>query len=53
MLIEISKSQITSNLLEDDTIFFRGKSCGMYTYATVMGAEMSIPSVIVDDFQRQ
>lgn len=53
MLIQINKSQITSNLLEDDTIFFRGKSCGIYTYTTVMGAEMSIPSVIVDDFQRQ
>lgn len=53
MLIQINKSQIISNLLEDDTIFFGGKSSGVYTYTTVMGAEMSIPSVVVDDFQRQ
>ena len=51
MLIEISKSQITSNLLEDDTIFFRGVSVGNITYTTVLGAEQTIPAVLVDDYQ--
>ena len=50
MLIQINKSQITSNLLEEDTISFKGKSGGNYTYTTVLGAEQTIPSVAVDEY---
>lgn len=50
MLIEISKYQISSNILEGDTISFKGKSYGNYTYTSVLGAKQTIPAVIVDEY---
>ena len=50
MLIEIGKSQIASNILEGDTISFKGTSYGNYTYTTVLGAKQTIPAVIVDEY---
>lgn len=50
MLIEISNYKISSNLIEGDSISFKGKSAGNMTYTTVMGAEKTIPAVIVDEY---
>lgn len=37
-----------SRILEDDYITFYGESAGLYSYTTVMGAKMTIPSVSVE-----
>lgn len=50
ILIEIDENLLDSNILEDDYITIEGISSGNITYTTVMGAEQTIPSVIVDKF---
>ena len=50
MLIEISNNKLTSNLLEDDYIYFKGMSMGNVSYKSVLGAKITIPSMVVDSF---
>lgn len=49
ILIEIANDLIDSNILEDDYITIEGMSFGIHTYTTVLGAEQTIPAVIVDN----
>ena len=49
ILIEMASDLIDSNILEDDYITIEGMSFGNYTYTTVLGAEQTIPAVIVDN----
>lgn len=49
ILIEIANDLIDSNILEDDYITIEGMSFGNHTYTTVLGAEQTIPAVIVDN----
>lgn len=52
MLIEITKDKLTDgNILEDDYLTIEGLSLGVVSYKTVLGAEMSIPAVTVDNFK--
>lgn len=50
MLIEINNNKLTSNLLEDDYIYFKGMSMGNVSYKSVLGAKITIPSMVVDSF---
>ena len=46
--VEYDPSKLNSRILEDDKITIYGKSMGIYSYTTVMGAKVSIPSMIAD-----
>ena len=52
MLVEVLDGISSETLLEDDYVYFKGMSMGQYTYTTVMGAEMTIPSFMVDEIHR-
>ena len=52
MLIEVLEGISSEVLLEDDYVYFKGMSMGQYTYTTVLGSEMTIPSFIVDEINR-
>ena len=52
MLIEVLDGISSETLLEDDYVYFKGMSMGQYTYTTVLGAEMTIPSFLVDEITR-
>ena len=52
MLVEVLDGISSETLLEDDYVYFKGMSMGQYTYTTVLGAEMTIPSFIVDEITR-
>lgn len=45
VLVYIDNYGDSTRILEDDTITFYGKADGLYTYTTVLGASMTIPSV--------
>lgn len=42
-----------SRLLEDDIIRFKAISMGIYTYTTIFGGEVSIPSVVIDEITQR
>lgn len=48
LVIETNRVEMNQRILEDDNITVYGKSTGIYTYKTVMGNELSIPSMSVD-----
>lgn len=48
ILAEFDSSIVESRILEDDTITIMGTSAGLYTYTSTMGAEITIPSVLID-----
>ena len=51
VLIEISNDKLVSgNILEDDYIYIKGQFLMEQTYKTVLGAEMTIPAIVVDEF---
>lgn len=50
MLIEIPNSIKHKTILEDDNISFKGISAGNMEYTTVLGARMSIPAVLVEEY---
>lgn len=51
VLIEISNDKLSSgNILDDDYIYIKGKFFMEQTYTTVLGAQMTIPAIIVDEF---
>ena len=52
MLIEVLDGISSEVLLEDDYVYFKGMSMGQYTYTTVLGSEMTIPSFTVDEINR-
>ena len=43
-----TRSAGEARVLEDDRITIYGTSRGLYTYETVMGAEMTIPLIMAD-----
>lgn len=45
VFVTYDKSIVSGRILEDDIISFWGVSAGLFTYQTVMGAEMTIPQV--------
>ena len=46
--IKVDNYGSDSRILEDDYVTFYGKFSGLYTYETVMGASITIPSVTVE-----
>ena len=51
VLIEIDNKLLSNgNILEDDHITIKGTFVMEYTYQTVLGAEMTIPAIVVDEF---
>lgn len=50
IFLEIANIKLESNILEDDYITIEGTSIGNVTYKTVLGAEQTIPGVIIDNF---
>lgn len=51
VLIEISNDKLVSgNILEDDYIYIKGQFLMEQTYKTVLGAEMTIPAIVIDEF---
>lgn len=40
-------SNSTSRFLEDDIVIFYGDYAGLYTYTSVMGADITIPSILI------
>ena len=48
VLIYVDNYGSGERILEDDYITFYGKYDGLYTYTTVMGAQMTIPSIKVE-----
>ena len=50
MLIAIPNDILHTTLLEDDYIYYTGMSMGNITYTTILGAEQTIPSFLVDNY---
>lgn len=51
VLIEIDNKLLSNgNVLEDDHITIKGTFIMEYTYQTVLGAEKTIPAIVVDEF---
>lgn len=48
ILGEYDSSLVSSRILEDDYITIYGQSMGLYTYESTMGADITIPSVVID-----
>ena len=48
VLVGYTRSAGEARVLEDDRVTIHGTSHGLYTYETVMGAEMTIPLIIAD-----
>lgn len=52
MYVEDILGKATETLLEDDYVYFKGKSTGTTSYTTVLGAKVTIPSFMVDEIHR-
>lgn len=51
VLIEIANDKLTNgNILEDDYIYIKGQYLMEQSYKTVLGAEMTIPAIVVHEF---
>ena len=46
LLYEMYVPDPSNRVLEDDIISFYGTSTGLYSYTTVLGAQLTIPSVL-------
>lgn len=53
VLVEILRDTLDKNILEDDLIVVEGMSMGNMKYTTVMGAERSIPAILVENVRYQ
>lgn len=53
MLIEVDSSQLESRILENDYIKFYGTYFGEVTYESVLGGNITVPSIVVDKFELQ
>ena len=49
LLLEVRSGISEKTILEEDIIFFKGKSNGNITYETVLGAEKTILAMIADE----
>lgn len=49
VLLEIEDSKLDSNILEGDYITIEGESVGNISYTTVLGSELTIPGIVVDN----
>ncbi len=45
ILFEIDSQSLSQNVLEDDIVTIWGESTGMYTYKSVMGAQITVPRI--------
>lgn len=52
MLVEVASYELQETLLEDDYVYFKGKSMGTISYKSVMGATITIPAFDVDEIHR-
>ena len=52
MLVEAASYELKETLLEDDYVYFKGKSMGTVSYESVMGAKITIPAFDVDEIHR-
>ena len=52
MLVEVQNSVAKETLLEDDYVYFKGYSMGQYTYTTVLGSKLTIPSFEAEEITR-
>ena len=52
MLVEAASYELKETLLEDDYVYFKGKSMGTVSYESVMGANITIPAIDVDEIHR-
>ena len=52
MLVEAASYELKETLLEDDYVYFKGKSMGTVSYESVMGANITIPAFDVDEIHR-
>lgn len=48
LFCEYEKNIVSQRVLENDTITIYGVSHGLYTYQSTMGADITIPSVVID-----
>lgn len=53
MLIEIDNSMLGTRILEDDYIRFYGTYMGEMTYESTLGGNITVPAVLVDEFEFQ
>lgn len=53
MLLEIDNSQLDTRILDDDYIRFYGLYMGEITYQSTLGGNITIPGVVVDQFEFQ
>ena len=52
MLVEVQNGVAKETLLEDDYVYFKGFSMGQYTYTTVLGSKLTIPSFEAEEITR-
>ena len=52
MLVEVASYELKETLLEDDYVYFKGKSMGTTSYKSVMGANITIPAFDADEIHR-
>lgn len=52
MLVEVQDGIAKETLLEDDYVYFKGYSMGQYTYTTVLGSKLTIPSFEAEEITR-
>ena len=53
VLVAIDAAKLEDRILEDDVVTVYGTSTGLYTYETVMGSTMTVPSIMAEfiDFE--
>lgn len=49
-LIQISKDQLSTRILEDDLVTIYGESYGLISYDSALSGKITVPSVIVNIF---
>ena len=47
-----SGANSSNRILEDDYVTVKGVSSGLYTYTTVLGSSLTIPSIVADYIER-
>ena len=52
MLVEAASYELKETLLEDDYVYFKGKSMGTVSYESVLGTKITIPAFDVDEIHR-
>ena len=52
VLVEAASYELKETLLEDDYVYFKGKSMGTVSYESVLGTKITIPAFDVDEIHR-